>query len=921
MKKTIATKIGAAAFSGAFAVTGLSATVGMIPVLAKQSDSTNTSNDAAETRDVKRRSQSGDADIIDNSQRGSIHIFKYDTTSAEAAGDYHEGDIKATGQQDDAVKNALKNYAISGVEFSYLKVGEIETYTTAGANGDVVVVYEIRDNLAEILGLSTTKTFDQDAKGYYPPADIISLGAQNQNDRPCTNPDVHHYTSTQINDALAALLADSVQGKNQLESYLKNYGNQDTDFANGDTQEGANNSATALPLTDANGETSSQTPLPLGLYLIVETKVPEQVTETVNPWFISLPFTNVSKQTEADDHGHISDVDTSHTDNGVASTDNNGGDYWLYDAYMYPKNQTGNPDIDKSVRTAYSKTSADKNGAVASGTKYESALAGNAAEGTSAIATAHANTEKNFVVYNATDGVHTADADDASYIANRGGYTKGNNATAGQGGVTPQYSKDYTYGDTTTASEGDVLDFILVSKLPHISSKATYLSEYTFTDVLSPGLTFNKDPRIAIYDSASDAKVNNTSKAVAIWNYDDTTKMFGDSYANFEVNGLGNGCTQMTVKMTENGLNMINEEANTADSNTVSGYPGDDSKKGLSDYYMVVYYTATVESNESVILGDQGNQNDVTLTWSRTNNATYNTLQDRTYTYVYGIDLTKTFSKPADGDFSKVEFKLYNETDAQYIIATKDADGLYHVHGWTKDKSEATSLTPSSEGRLFIKGLEGDKYQLTEVKTADGFSLLRDQIVIDITPTERDVKAAVAGTTGLTEEKAANIIENYGSRIKVVDGQLVEDTSKKTQIKNEDDQKVNEAKTDVTSTSRNADQSIDRSVAPSTEPGGGSTPNGRTIGKTDMYVGDINSASATIDGKACTMLPSSSGTQSLRAYGLESSENAEVKLNVQNNKNWLLPATGGMGTYAATIAGIVILGMGIYSINKKKENA
>ena len=38
--------------------------------------------------------------------------------------------------------------------------------------------------------------------------------------------------------------------------------------------------------TDANG-LASKDGLPLGLYLMVETKVPEQVTSTVNPWFLT----------------------------------------------------------------------------------------------------------------------------------------------------------------------------------------------------------------------------------------------------------------------------------------------------------------------------------------------------------------------------------------------------------------------------------------------------------------------------------------------------------------------------------------------------------------------------------------------------------------------------------------------------------
>lgn len=90
---------------------------------------------------------------------------------------------------------------------------------------------------------------------------------------------------------------------------------------------------------------------------------------------------------------------------------------------------------------------------------------------------------------------------------------------------------------------------------------------------------------------------------------------------------------------------------------------------------MVLYYTATVNSDASVTLGDSGNANDISLVWSRTNNKYSNSLQDRNYVYSYGIDLTKTFSDNK-GDATKVQFKLYNSTDAYYVIAKKQKMGF-----------------------------------------------------------------------------------------------------------------------------------------------------------------------------------------------------------------------------------------------------
>ena len=62
------------------------------------------------------------------------------------------------------------------------------------------------------------------------------------------------------------------------------------------------------------------------MYLVVETCVPENVTSTCNPFFVSLPMTTID------------------------------GTAWNYDVTVYPKNQTGNPTLDKTVREAKNST-------------------------------------------------------------------------------------------------------------------------------------------------------------------------------------------------------------------------------------------------------------------------------------------------------------------------------------------------------------------------------------------------------------------------------------------------------------------------------------------------------------------------------------------------------------------------------------
>ena len=129
------------------------------------------------------------------------------------------------------------------------------------------------------------------------------------------------------------------QQKIALESYLYDYGTEDS-TTDQKTKAGVVN----LPKTDKNGYTHAED-LQLGLYLFVETEVPEQVVETVNPWLVQLPFTNTSAQTSEDGVSYGSNG--SHAEDGVTNSESadgtqaheSGGESWLYDMVVYPKNR------------------------------------------------------------------------------------------------------------------------------------------------------------------------------------------------------------------------------------------------------------------------------------------------------------------------------------------------------------------------------------------------------------------------------------------------------------------------------------------------------------------------------------------------------------------------------------------------------
>lgn len=533
-----------------------------------------------------------ESDIIDTSKTGSITIHKYDITSAQADG-VDVSDVISTGQQNADAEKTLEDYVIKGVEFTYYRVGDVETLSK---NGNVKLIYEVPDAFQKIIGLSTDDAAHTDNGKVY-------------------------FTSQQINDAMAKALEDNTVTKDKLEEYAK--------------------TGTKMDLTDVNGVTS-KSGLDLGLYLIVETKVPEDVTYTTNPWFVQLPMTDYE------------------------------GDNWFYDVVCYPKNQTGIPTLDKKVRN---------------------------------------------------------NPDQANVV------TAANQSLAEFTGA----REEYMYQDTVTASEGEKLDYELVSKLPHITSTATYLKVFTFTDLLTKGITYGEDAVIAFYDSddtiaSTNANNVNNSNAVAVWDKD--SGKFTQTYS-----AKDDGSHQMVIAMTEAGLEEIN--------------------KNYTDKYIAVYYTATVNSNNTVVTGDKGNPNDVSLEWRRTSQDYYDVLRDECIVYTFGIDLTKKFSDNK-GDATKVQFTLQNKDDNYYVQAT-GSNGVYYVTGKAAAKADGTKFSPAADGKLVINGIEGDDYTLTEVHSDTGYSLLKEPMTISITSAKADITPTVANITGIQSKPGNESTANDGN--------------------------------------------------------------------------------------------------------------------------------------------------------------
>ena len=679
---------------------------------------------------------------IDESRKGSLTIYKYDLTNAEKDGVWDSSYV-STGVMDQSGvvdvlggnrdgdtdnKSDLGNgeasygYAIKGVEFSYVKIADIVQFSESTADSRT-------DNHVEVL-----YAIDK-VKG----ADFLrALGMENGAKRYANADQLdsskYFYQSDVLIDALAAgLEANSTTVKNALEKYMA---------ANGGVQ---------MAPTDAYGKTEA-TNLDLGLYLVVETAVPEMVVSTTNPFLVSVPMTSV---------------------NGNNATD--GGTRWIYDITLFPKNLTGIPSLEKTLREQI------------------------------------ADTGKN--------GGSTTDITDG-------------------------------FAHTGTASAGDVIDYQIISTLPSITSESTYLTCYTFVDTLSSGLSYNKNDVVLEFftDEACTDLV--------------TTWKEADGFFTVSYTDAADGAHVMTIEMTPRGLTEINS------SKVV--YPGASMvNSGYSDCTLRITYQATMDSDNTVVFGDNGNPNDVVLTWKRSNSSYYDTLVDDAHVYTYGIDLTKLFSD-GQGDFSKVEFIIHNDTDNYFVKAELNEDeGIYYMVEHVDAEADATHFIPvesnGNPGKVIIKGLEDDTYTITEVRTDNGYTLLKEDIEVVISQVESTVLCDIYGSD------VAGLIQNDPRFAEAI----IAEAKAKGYIK--------------------------------TDGGLADVLNNMPQKQLAHY---LLTASATVDGNAVNMLEDNG------------SVNAEAPLTVVNTRGFDLPATGDNGTMIFTVLGIIAMAGAmfvLYMVTGKKQ--
>lgn len=237
--------------------------------------------------------------------------------------------------------------------------------------------------------------------------------------------------------------------------------------------------------------------------------------------------------------------------------------------------------------------------------------------------------------------------------------------------------------DYNTATVGETVPYVLTSKVPDMTGYDSYT--YTVTDTFSDGLTFNNDVYVTVG---------------------------GVEYTDYTVATNG-----QIVTITFN--NFIN----------LADKAGDE---------IVITYSATV--NENAIVGVEGNDNTVKLTYSNNpqENTTEDTVEDKVYTYLVDLIVNKT-----DADGIALPGAVFAVEDAEgNVIATGTSDetGLVKF-AWTNG--------------VGLK--DGETYTIVETDAPEGYNKAKD-IEFTVTCTDPATDASNANCTWKSSNDSVTFI-------------------------------------------------------------------------------------------------------------------------------------------------------------------
>lgn len=493
--------------------------------------------------------------------------------------------------------------------------------------------------------------------------------------------------------------------------------------------------------TDADGKVEF-TGLKVGLYLVIETTLPQAVTKKADPFLVSIPMTRIGA--------------------GKDETENPNNKVWMYDVTVYPKNSIAQGDV-----------ILEKKGVTGSDTAKAVGLDG-----------------VKFTLYRKsdTDGTYTQVADCTDKVT-ASGQIQFSNLRKGS-----YYIMETGYADKADAG------YILDTKAKYAfaidkDGKVAENTDLTGADVvkategvfaISP-----TDSKLTVYNYKPDVE-----KTVTKRDGNNTVTDNGTTVGNHEADyGVGDKVTYtltidvpanitklktFTVTDTTVATQLVHDTGsvtvsaknkNKKDEDITSAYGEadikcDDTNSVLTIAFtpanlgnvaggqVTITYTATVQKNAVVAGG--GNVNSAKLQYSRTTDTTKEEeggnkpyeIEDQSVVYTFSTSLLKKGEGGTYGDkaMPNVTFELYKKVEnsewkndavtiagksyqKKDVVRPEDIVAL----GLSKDKTETwikitydgkDEGTTGPDGKLTYTGLPKGTYRFVETKTLNGYNLL-----------------------------------------------------------------------------------------------------------------------------------------------------------------------------------------------------
>ena len=264
---------------------------------------------------------------------------------------------------------------------------------------------------------------------------------------------------------------------------------------------------------------------------------------------------------------------------------------------------------------------------------------------------------------------------------------------------------------TTAANIGDTVNYKVTYSVPVTENG---LESLVITDTMSKGLTFNESSdSVTVYNGDTEVKNYSVEKSV-------------DSSTGEQI---------ITITFTPEYCKSLATD---------------------STQKFTITYTATL--NEKAVLGQTGNTNKVQLKYTNKGEEEKTISPDpdkEVKVFTYGIDLTK---KGEGTDVLEgVKFKLTN-SENQPVNVQKNGTNDFYTPGGTSNE-----VTTDNKGEIHIRGLKPGTYKLTETKTKDGYVLLKDPVVIKITPSTNAEEVAKGVVTAYVGTKEVTMTDDNGS--------------------------------------------------------------------------------------------------------------------------------------------------------------